>query len=107
MARGFASNYRIVLLSVVVVAAFVGIGLRLVDLHVIDRERLTRYVDKARRQVVVEKARHEDILDARGQILTTSRPLIVMENVEEGGFFGRMWDFVMMKFHQWFGSWFS
>lgn len=35
------------------------------------------------------------------------RPLIVMENVEEGGFFGRMWDFVMMKFHQWFGSWFS
>ncbi|MGQ7189421.1 hypothetical protein ACUODJ_45035, partial [Escherichia sp. HC-CC] len=23
------------------------------------------------------------------------------------GFFGRMWDFVMMKFHQWFGSWFS
>ncbi|EGT9787242.1 peptidase M15, partial [Shigella flexneri] len=21
--------------------------------------------------------------------------------------FGRMWDFVMMKFHQWFGSWFS
>lgn len=35
------------------------------------------------------------------------RPLIVMENVEEGGFFGRVWDFVMMKFHQWFGSWFS
>ncbi|EFW2047712.1 hypothetical protein F0279_02325, partial [Shigella flexneri] len=35
------------------------------------------------------------------------RPLIVMENVEEGGFFGRMWDFVMMKFHQWLGSWFS
>ncbi len=25
------------------------------------------------------------------------RPLIVMENVEEGGFFGRMWDFVMMN----------
>ncbi|MHA6382213.1 hypothetical protein ACX3V1_03280, partial [Escherichia coli] len=25
----------------------------------------------------------------------------------QGGFFGRMWDFVMMKFHQWFGSWFS
>ncbi|HAU5704421.1 TPA: peptidase M15, partial [Citrobacter freundii] len=26
---------------------------------------------------------------------------------EEGGFFGRMWDFVLMKFHQWFGGWFS
>ncbi|WP_262880934.1 hypothetical protein, partial [Proteus mirabilis] len=22
-------------------------------------------------------------------------------------FFSRMWDFVMMKFHGWFGSWFS
>lgn len=35
------------------------------------------------------------------------RPLMVMENVEEGGFFSRMWDFVLMKLHQWFGSWFS
>ncbi|EBQ2780819.1 peptidase M15, partial [Salmonella enterica] len=24
-----------------------------------------------------------------------------------GGFFSRMWDFVLMKLHQWFGSWFS
>lgn len=78
MARGFASNYRIVLLSAVIIAAFIGIGLRLVDLHVVDREALTRYVDKARRQVVVEKARRGDILDARGQILATSRPLIVV-----------------------------
>ncbi|EAX6313007.1 peptidase M15, partial [Salmonella enterica subsp. enterica serovar Vejle] len=22
-------------------------------------------------------------------------------------FFSRMWDFVLMKLHQWFGSWFS
>jgi D-alanyl-D-alanine carboxypeptidase (penicillin-binding protein 5/6) len=35
------------------------------------------------------------------------RPLIVMEAVEEGGFFSRMWDFVLMKFNTWFGSWFS
>jgi len=35
------------------------------------------------------------------------RPLVVMEAVNEGGFFSRMWDFVLMKFHQWFGSWFS
>lgn len=35
------------------------------------------------------------------------RPLMVMEDVQEGGFFSRMWDFVMMKFHQWFGGWFS
>ena len=78
MARGFASNYRIVLLAAGVFAAFVGIGVRLVHLHVIDRDRLTRYVDKARRQIVVESARRGDILDARGQILATSRPLIVL-----------------------------
>ena len=35
------------------------------------------------------------------------RPLIVMEAVEEGGFFSRMIDFVLMKLHGWFGSWFS
>nr|WP_312073317.1 serine-type D-Ala-D-Ala carboxypeptidase [Atlantibacter sp.] len=35
------------------------------------------------------------------------RPLIVMEAVNEGGFISRMWDFVLMKFHQWFGGWFS
>lgn len=35
------------------------------------------------------------------------RPLIVMEAVNEGGIFSRMMDFVLMKFHQWFGSWFS
>ena len=33
--------------------------------------------------------------------------LIVMEAVNEGGFFSRMMDFVLMKLHGWFGSWFS
>lgn len=35
------------------------------------------------------------------------RPLVVMEAVNEAGFVGRIWDFVLLKFHQWFGSWFS
>ncbi|MEN4801350.1 serine hydrolase [Pantoea agglomerans] len=35
------------------------------------------------------------------------RPLVVMQNVPEGGFFSRMIDFVMMKFNGWFGKWFS
>ncbi|SMG09555.1 serine-type D-Ala-D-Ala carboxypeptidase [Cedecea sp. NFIX57] len=35
------------------------------------------------------------------------RPLLVMKPVEEGGFFSRMWDFVLMKLHGWFGSWFA
>ncbi|HRE81356.1 MAG TPA: penicillin-binding protein 2 [Opitutaceae bacterium] len=78
MARGFASNYRIVLLAAVICAAFGGVGVRLVHLHVIDREHLTAYVEKARRQIVVETARRGDILDARGHVLATSRPLIVV-----------------------------
>ncbi|AKP34954.1 serine hydrolase [Yersinia aleksiciae] len=32
------------------------------------------------------------------------RPLVVLNEVKEGGFFSRMWDFVMMKFSQWFGG---
>ncbi|WNK47727.1 serine hydrolase [Pantoea agglomerans] len=35
------------------------------------------------------------------------RPLVVMQDVPEGGFFSRMIDFVMMKFNGWFGKWFS
>ncbi|MGS6300351.1 hypothetical protein ACVGWR_28015, partial [Enterobacter hormaechei] len=31
----------------------------------------------------------------------------VMEPVEEGGFFTRMWVFVLMMFHGCFGSWWS
>lgn len=55
---------------------------------------------------------------AKGQVVGTidfklndktieQRPLMVMEPVNEGGFFSRMLDFVLMKFHQWFGSWFA
>ena len=47
--KGFASNYRIVLLATVVFTSFVGVGVRLVHLHVIDREKLVRHVDRARR----------------------------------------------------------
>ncbi|MFA3761593.1 serine hydrolase [Yersinia sp. 2544 StPb PI] len=32
------------------------------------------------------------------------RPLVVLNEVKEGGFFSRIWDFVMMKLSQWFGS---
>lgn len=31
------------------------------------------------------------------------RPLVVLHEVEEGGIFSRLWDFVLLKFHQWFG----
>ena len=35
------------------------------------------------------------------------RPLVVLQEVPEGGFFSRMVDFVMMKFNGWFGKWFA
>ncbi len=35
------------------------------------------------------------------------RPLVVLEEVPEGGFFSRIWDFVMMKIDGLFGKWFS
>ena len=78
MSKGFASNYRLVLLATIVVACFATLGARLVYLHVIDRDELVRFVDKARRQIIVENARRGDILDAKGDKLATSVSLIVL-----------------------------
>jgi cell division protein FtsI/penicillin-binding protein 2 len=68
MSRGFASSYRIWLVAALVGVSFVGIGARLMQLHVFDRDRLLAYVTKARRDIIVENARRGDILDARGNI---------------------------------------
>lgn len=78
MHKGFASNYRIVLLALAVCGGFAAVGTRLVDLHVIDREALIRHVDRVRETFVVQPARRGDILDARGDVLATSRTLIVL-----------------------------
>lgn len=72
MSKGFA-NRRLTLLSLGVVACFMVVGVRLVFLHVVDRDELLRFVDKARRQIVIEHARRGTILDARGNLLATSR----------------------------------
>ena len=78
MSKGFASNYRIVVLAVGIFLCFGGVGVRLLFLHVIDRDKLVRYIDKARRQVTEEKARRGDILDSRGNVLATSHTLVVV-----------------------------
>jgi cell division protein FtsI (penicillin-binding protein 3) len=78
MSKGFASNYRIFLLGAGVLASFGCIGLRLLDLHVFERDRLMGYVERARRQIIVEPARRGDILDDKGDRLATSRSLIVL-----------------------------
>ena len=78
MTKGFASSYRLVLVATTVVACFAGIGWRLVDLHVLNRAELVAVADRARRSITVEPARRGDILDARGDVLATSRSLIAL-----------------------------
>lgn len=77
MSKGFATN-RLSLLAVGVIACFLSVGVRLVFLHVVDRDELLRFVNKARRQIVVEPARRGTILDARGNLLATSRSEITL-----------------------------
>ncbi|MDX2186293.1 MAG: penicillin-binding protein 2 [Opitutaceae bacterium] len=76
MSRGFASNYRIVLLSGFIFLGFAGVATRLVFLHVINREELVQYIEKTRRQIMVENARRGDILDTHGDTLATSLNMI-------------------------------
>jgi len=77
MSKGFANN-RLTLLALGVVACFMAVGVRLVFLHVVDRDELLRFVDKARRQIVIEHARRGTILDARGNLLATSRSEMIV-----------------------------
>ncbi|HWA85835.1 MAG TPA: penicillin-binding protein 2 [Opitutus sp.] len=78
MSKGFASNYRVVLLAVAICLCFGGLGARLVELHVFDRDEYLPVIDRARRQIIVESARRGDILDDRGNILATSQSMIVL-----------------------------
>ncbi|MBI3884420.1 MAG: penicillin-binding protein 2 [Opitutae bacterium] len=78
MSKGFASNRRMLLVASGVLACFGLVALRLVFLHVIDRDDLLKYVEKARRQLVVEHARRGTILDAHGNVLATSRSFVVL-----------------------------
>lgn len=78
MSKGFASNYRIVVLASGIFLCFGGVVARLVFLHILDRDELVRYIDKARREIIPEKARRGDILDTRNNVLATSRSLVVV-----------------------------
>ena len=77
MSKGFASN-RLTLVATGVFFCFVCVAVRLVFLHVIDRDDLLKYVERARRQIVVEHARRGTILDTKGNILATSRSFVVL-----------------------------
>ena len=78
MTKGFASNGRIALVSSLMFGCFVAVGVRLVWLHVGDRDQRLEKIATARRMKIVDPARRGDIVDARGAILATSDPLIVL-----------------------------
>jgi len=78
MSKGFTTSYRIALLATAVLAMFGGLEVRLVWLHVIDRDELLRSVDEARRQLIVDSARRGDIVDTHGALLATSRSIVVL-----------------------------
>ncbi len=78
MSKGFASTIRMTLLAVGVLACFLGVAVKLVFLHVIDRDDMLKFVNKARRQIVVEHARRGAILDTKGDLLATSRSFVVV-----------------------------
>lgn len=78
MSKGFASSYRIVLLASVLFVCFGGLGVRLVWLHVIDREALLKTITRVRHQLIVEQAKRGDIRDDRGAILATSHSRVVL-----------------------------
>ena len=44
MSKGFASNYRTALLAAGIFICFAGVGVRLFYLHVIDRDKLVKFV---------------------------------------------------------------
>ena len=76
MSKGYASNYRIVLLATGLFVCFGALGARLFWLHVVDREALLKTIAKARENLITETARRGDIRDARGGILATSSSLL-------------------------------
>ena len=78
MSKGFASSYRIVLLATALCLCFGALGLRLVWLHVIDRDSLLKTIVKTRTQLIVEHAKRGDIRDRNGGVLATSHSRIVL-----------------------------
>ena len=76
--QGFTSNHRITAVVVVICLCFAGVVVRLVDLHVVERDRLLRVISKARFDIIQENARRGDIKDINGKTLATSKTQIIL-----------------------------
>ena len=79
MSKGFASSLRTGFLAIALLACFAGVGLRLIWLHVVNRDELLRFVNRARQTVDRVPARRGDILDRRGTVLATSLSLVTVK----------------------------
>ncbi len=78
MSRGFSSSYRIRLLAALVLAGFGVVGGQLLRLHIFDRAARLAEINRARHEVVIERARRGDIFDAHGDTLATSRTKVAL-----------------------------
>lgn len=76
MSATFVSPWRFVLLVGVILASFAGVFARLVHLHIYEREEMQVQVDDMRELTMTVDGRRGDILDARGNVLATTRPRV-------------------------------
>ncbi len=77
-ARGFASNKRFGLVAALVVICFGALAARLVQLHVLDRDRFLAQIQNTRHDIVPVLARRGDIYDTRRDLLATSKTEITL-----------------------------
>lgn len=97
-ARGFAHNFRLYLVTGVVVASFSVVAHRLVELHVLKRGHFLAQLQDTRHRVVAEVARRGGIFDARGDLLAVSKteitlavdPWALLEKIDAQRFPARM-----------------
>jgi cell division protein FtsI/penicillin-binding protein 2 len=66
---------RVLMLTVLVCAAFAGLGYRLVDLQVLRHDELAKLAQDNTQREFRQAPRRGDILDARGNLLATSIPV--------------------------------
>ena len=63
---------RLLLLALLLGAAFAGLGYRLVDLQVVRHDELIAKAQQNTQRVILREQRRGDILDAKGNLLATS-----------------------------------
>jgi cell division protein FtsI/penicillin-binding protein 2 len=66
---------RLLAMLALVIAAFAGLGYRLVDLQVFRHDELSRLAEKSSLAKIPQAARRGDILDANGNLLATTVPV--------------------------------